>query len=447
MQNNYELPPIKGNDPSCVTIITKTVTPNAGNQALSTELFRLVKTKYPSSQIFHYWRVPGLEQYTMPRLARGGSDPLQTLDRWVDAIIEKYGPTSLNESEETVTSLRELQKSKVPDNLDRYIKVTPLLKPNHLSKCLQKVKTVLRRLYRYVGPYRSCFRKWLRLLKVSDIVIYSPAGIMLDQEAYFILHDLIILRIAQKFGAKVFVVNQSFEINNEYLKKLVVSLYDSFDRVTVRDPISRERLINAGLPRKKLKLVPDTAYLASYTHNQRILASGIDTKKIKPSTVAICVQLRQNINWAGWDKVINHLISLNKKVIFVSHQISSDREIALAFSKMFGIEVIDQQYDYESYIELLSLFELVISERYHTCVFSALAGVPFIPIQVFGMSKMHGLTAFLNYPISSISTDANDFGEEVIRSIQKIYIRYLHTRQSMNEKIPIIRQAARQNVV
>ena len=433
-----------------ITVITKLITPNAGNQALSTELIRLIKSAYPEARTYAGWQERGLERYSFAMLQHGGSNPLNTLDGWAERIIKKYDASRNGNSignEEALPILKTYELYPDQEDFTKIVKLNshiPSLPLRLYNKGLRNLSTLLDRR----GVYGKKYENWLDVLKYSDWVVYSPAGAILGSLADVIVRDLLGLRIAQRLGARIAAVNQSVEINHPLLQRLLSQLYTSFDSIVVRDPASAEFLAKAGVSPVRIKLAPDTAYLSQpanmETHD---LDQIIKLENIKPRTVGITLQaIKNRVDFSGWGRIIEILRSQGKEVIFVSHEMATDMPSGKELQKRYNVKILSRQYNYGEYIRLLSLLELVISERYHTCVFSTIAGIPFIPLNTWPQRKMHGIVWALNYPIPPVNTFHDDWVDLTLKNIEYLYQNYDQIAESLREALPRLRKLAEENV-
>ena len=232
------------------------ITPNAGNQAISTELIRLLAKNYPDARIYTYWQEHGLEQYSLTRLQYAGPDPLRTLDSWAENIIKKYNSDKKNHSKgtEPLQKVETFELSRSQDDLMKMVKLDPVIPPL-LVRVFNKGLRSLRKFFSRWRIYGSSYENWLDIFKQSDWVIYSPAGAVMDACADDRVRDLLGLRIAQKLGARVTAVNQSIEVEHPVLLRLFGQLYRSFDDIVVRDPKSAQHLTEIQVPSERIRLL------------------------------------------------------------------------------------------------------------------------------------------------------------------------------------------------
>jgi polysaccharide pyruvyl transferase WcaK-like protein len=436
----------KMNKSPTITVITKLSTPNAGNQAVSTELIRLLKRTCPDARTYAGWQEPGLERYSLARLKSSGQDSLNTLDLWAERILKEYD-SNRKRNLEHAQNISSYELSSGQNNLTNLVKLNSHVPPLPL-RFYNKGKRTLRALLDRQRVYGRNYENWLNILARSDWVIYSPAGALLDLVADDVVRDFLGLRIAQKMGAKIAAVNQSIEIKRPLLLNLLGQLYSGFDVIVVRDPASAQRLEEIQVPQEKINLAPDTAYLAyPVPADDRRVENILKAENIKPGTVGIAVQPRENgFDYSDWGRVIETLRTRGKEVMFVSHEMATDGLAGKELLKRYNVKNLSRQYDYDEYIHILSQLEMVISERYHTCVFSTIAGTPFIPLNVWEQRKMYGIVWALDYPIPAVESADRDWVDVIQKNIEYIYEYHDRIASSLRGAMPRLRKMAEENV-
>ena len=124
---------------------------------------------------------------------------------------------------------------------------------------------------------------------------------------------------------------------------------------------------------------------------------------------------------------------------------ASDNLIGLELNKLYNVKLLSRQYDYNEYIRVLSLLEMVITERYHTGVFSAIAHRPFILLNPFQLSKMHGIISLLDYPVNPIDTNYKGWADVVLKQVEFIFYQYEQITKNLNDAMPRVRKLAEEN--
>ena len=434
-------------NPLTITVITKLVTPNAGNQAISTETLRLLVEKHPDALIYAYWQESGLEKYTLARLQKGGPDPVVTLDKWVDDILKKSTSGNRGKPAEGKSIRPVYQPSEKNQDYLEAVKLNTSIPPMS-RRIYNKAVQIARRPLDSMTVYRNYYRGWLDVFKQSDWVLYSPAGAVINICADDRVRDLLALRIAQRLGARIAAINQSVEVTIPLLIKLIGQVYRTFDRIIVRDPESIQHLVNALVPEDKIILVPDAAYLSRPSSGKNEKNRISERENISAGTVGIAVQPRHNgIGYSDWGKVIDMLRDKGKNVLFISHEYYTDLPAGRALNARYGLPMLSRQYNYDEYIAMLSKLEIVISERYHTCVFSALAGVPFIPINVWKQHKMHGIVRSLEYPVPPLDNSSPDWIDTLREKVEYIILNHNAIKEKLDTTIPKLRKQAEENII
>jgi polysaccharide pyruvyl transferase WcaK-like protein len=427
--------------------MTRLYTPNVGNQALSTELINLLEKACPGGRIYAGWREPGLEQYTYKRLRRTGRDPLATLDQWAERILEnvnssKKWPRERGEDGQRGLHYEISHRRNSPSGLVELGPLRIFSLPKRLTnRSINMYKSILnhRRGYGKEG------RIWIEIMKKSDLVVYSPAG---DMRPNSLVRDLLNLRIAQKSGAKVAAINHSIEVMDPWLIRLLGEIYRSFEVILVRDQNSVELLEKLQFHLDNIRLAPDTSLLAQKASLGKARAREIiEREHIKPSTVGICALNGKQFDVDAWGKIIHQLRAMGKEVMFISNQMLDDVEFARKLRDLYDVRFLTRQYDYGEYIYILSLLDLIISGRYHTCIFTAIAERPFVPLSLFNEQKMSGIAPLLRYPFHAIGTNYAGWQDRVIDNVNDIYRNYHNIVKQLRESVQSGRKVIKKEII
>lgn len=415
------------NKPFTITVMTRLYSPNIGIQALATELIQFLEREYPDARIYAGYREPGLEGYSYKRLQREGQDPIVTLNKWVKHMLRIYhssrsGNTNARRDRQGTQLYKVSYRRSSPSG---FFKLAPYPVYSLPQRCMNKAVRIYKSFLNRFTGYGRVAKPWFDVLYDSDLVIYSPGGEINDWEADSILRDFLQIRIAQELGARVIAINHSVEVNNPSLLEFISQFYSSLDAVLVRDPYSVDILKKSQVPLHIVNFASDTALLTrKETVGEDRAKEIIKQEKIVPDTVGICARYEQNVDYYGWSKVIQQLRSMGKEILYVSNQMIDDKDLSKQFFKRFGVRSLSRQYDYNEFTFILSLFDLTISERYHTCIFSAVAQKPFIPLSIWGERKMSGLSQLFQYAVQEIDDNRIGWHNNLIETIKNVYGNY-----------------------
>ena len=413
-----------------ITVITNMNTTNVGNQALSTELLRLVRRVHAGHQIACLGRSTGLERYSIEGLRRAGPAAVSIFEGWVEDIIRKYRfnrrtPQAFGSGSVDTVKLHELESLS--------------LKLELVKLPLKKVRSALRR-FKF---FNRAYEKRLQQLEASDLVVYNPAGEISNPD--MALRQLLELRVAQKLGCRIMVVNHSMEIIDPIVRDLISKLYSEFDGIIVREDLSRQILISMKVPEERVRVAPDAAFLATPAEDP-VVEELLKREAIGAGTVAIAINSHATAEeLLGWGEIVRELQRLGKPIIFVSNCLWADQRVGIELQRRYGVQVMSQQYRYPEYIGLLSRVELVISNRLHTCVFAMIGNTPVIPLEP-GIVKVTGLFRLVDYPVAVVKAGASHWVDDTLQSINYVYENYGAVQNSLKTAVGYLREWAEENV-
>lgn len=212
------------------------------------------------------------------------------------------------------------------------------------------------------------------------------------------------MRLIEVYAAKrkfpnkrVMAVNQSVDFCGDDFGQWVSVGLSPIDLVSVREPFSRARLEALGL--KNVRLVPDAAFLTPAI-SRDVAKQFLGKRGIAEGYIAMF--LGENISKVSADFLCSLIENLEGRyrrqvVLFVAPKV--DLVVAEKICKAVKVHTIGMEASPEMLVGALKLSSLVISGRYHCCIYSALAGTPFVPFRS-NTDKIEGLVRLLDYPIS-----------------------------------------------
>lgn len=408
-----------------VCLITKLVTTNVGNQALSNELIRLLHANYGQNLVAVMGRPTGLEGYSLERLKGSRGRPVNVFNAWADGVVNDYRQTK-----------HDFHPLHRPDERSQ----VRLIQPSSTLTFVEAVKRPLRSLrgsFRRFGVCGSAYLSRLRTLAHCDRIIYNGAGEIRDSDVA--LRQLLEVRIAQKVGCDVVPINQGLVIRDSVLLEILIEAYTHCSTIVVRGRHSQELLTDGGVSEAKVHIAPDAAYLARPA-GQSAVQTVIQREAVTAGTVGIALTDYHIRDLSGWDKIVQALLARGKKVIFVSNDLYQDGVVGKAFQNRYGINVMSRQYDYEEYIGLLSMLELVISGRLHTNIFAMVGHVPIIPLENCD-GKIGEVFRFIDPSIEMVDVSRENWAEKCVDTIANIYNNHAAVKQGTVDKLVGIREA------
>lgn len=416
-----------------VALITKLRTVNSGNQAVSNELITLAQRTLREDDILCLESSGFYKNVTSGELIRAGDDAFSLFERRADEISNQFAPGLLEPNGD-------------------WGNVIPSVEMVSKTEASMRLVPLKRKLTRLMMPIASSNDKLgnsnqrrISYLSAADLVLYNPAGQMHSERGAFDgpLQELLELRILQKMGCRIGVINHSVEIREPTLLSLVGRLYSSFDFIVVRDEISRQILVRVQVPDSKIRVLPDLAFLTNPVKQQ---SAHFDVHNSLGANdhVGIAVgHLTNEANLLEWEKIVSRLQQNGKRITFVSNAIVQDLSVAKRFQKKFSIDVIQGVMNYREYLALLSGFELIITNRLHTGVLGLVGNTPIIPIEP-SFHRIQSLFQSIGYPVLAVSQSKPGWAENVHLRIGEVYANYPHLKCEIEQLVSKSRKLSRE---
>ncbi|HOX06160.1 MAG TPA: nitroreductase family protein [Planctomycetota bacterium] len=262
---------------------------------------------------------------------------------------------------------------------------------------------LLRRQWRMISNASLCR---LAAMAWTDVAFCDGDGALADawdwsrKQAIRILAEWLAVR---RLGAQTFVVNHSVSIQTPWLRSLLAEVYNQMDGVVVREPCSRQHLIDMGVAPGRILLGADAALCApaqASAHAEELW------KAVGAPEGAIALAIRGDMGdsvdvWAG---IVRALAEEHKKaVVFICSSEAEDLAFARSIASRAPLRVIEGVKHYSDMIMLLRHVSVLVSSRYHPICFSMIAGTPFVPLRGNTL-KTEGLMALIGYPVKLIES-------------------------------------------
>jgi polysaccharide pyruvyl transferase WcaK-like protein len=404
-----------------IFLITKLKTTNVGNQALSEEIIKLFVAEGGKGNLYVSGRPMGLDGYT-PRRLRLNTDPVAAIEKWSDAIVAAFRKRAGKPSEFTAKA-DHVKLLNSHENL-RFEGLKARLRP--LKRLLSRLK-----------PFNEIYLERLKKIQAADILIYSGAGEVGDNNVF--LRQLVEIRVAQKLGKKTAVVNQSVVLKTPIFQQLTAHVYGKLDRIIVRGSTSKKNLMEYGVPEHLFQLAPDSALLTGPVVNETF------SKLISPGkeTVGINLTPRVQYDLKKMGEVIQQLKSYQYNVVFVTNEPFEDNAVAVKLEQTFGIPFVHAYWNYQEYAALLGRFKFLISTRLHSNVLALVANTPIIPIEG-NVFKTTELMQQLQYPITVLNTAAG-WEEKLLIEVNKVHQGHYDFVCYFNEVLPPFKEKVKIN--
>ena len=258
-----------------------------------------------------------------------------------------------------------------------------------------------------------CPRKWSgvidRLLPRLEPVWQDANELIVNGEGT-IHHDsigarsLIGLCVAGKrLGKRVTILNCSIYALGD---ALLTALRNSVDQIVVREPVSHRYLTGRGV---EATLAADCLFLASQRRqSDAAIPNGL--KSLIDSGKRIAVYTPGVLSGSGQvpssliREDVKQLVNAGYSVLY--YVVEAEDEHLAAAAKQAGAVIIPLgALSWDEVFPFLRSASLVVSGRYHINIFSAVCGVPFIPMQT-NTEKMEGLLKLFKIQDASVMTVA-----------------------------------------
>lgn len=159
------------------------------------------------------------------------------------------------------------------------------------------------------------------------------------------------------------------------------------DRVSVRDPSSRRRLVDIGVPEDKVALTADPAFMLSFKGgvSARVLMRKLGmTEKRKYFAVSLRASACKGRRMAEVCRACRDVyLNLGLVPVFVSMQESEDRELCRRIAEeTCGDAVVIPPLPAEYLCPIIGGMETVLSMRLHLMIYAAAVGTPAIGVSV-----------------------------------------------------------------
>lgn len=406
---------------NAITIITRIKTVNIGNEALSTELIKTVSRMNPK------YVIRAIERAPMHLASISYSKVKKPVDEFSYGVIDGWA--------KNLSSIKAREAQNHANEVELIFRKS---EPKKISAIRSHLN--LRGYLASLGFYKRDFGSRIGNFSESALVLLNPAGELNPKSIDPPLRMFSELLAAKKCGARVGLVNFSFEIDDPDVIKLFVSIFNHIDFIYVRDSLSFGLLEKSGVDLRIMKLVPDLAFMTTINSGdeqakQICLRYGVD----KNSAVIVINGKTGLSAVSDWVEIVNELRGRGFKPIVMSNELSSDIGFARELQALTNIDVLNEQFSYQTYSTLLGNSGLVVSNRLHTCILALVAGALVVPVEPI-MRKIRGLFADMNYPISVPSVREEGWVGEVIENIDKILEQKSEIKSQMDIEISKIRQ-------
>ena len=247
------------------------------------------------------------------------------------------------------------------------------------------------------------FSRDLDRFEDADVIILNGEGTMHEwedknfmPEPYMLLMEM--YAATKLFKKPVMVLNQSVYYHGDDFGDWVTRAYQDCNFISVREPNSLRRLQALGL--MQTKLIPDSAFLTGSVSKDKATAF-LAQRGVREGYIGLF--LGETVARADIEKIIDLIerikVHYAQKKVVVFAAPYPDPDVAKKLKSKTDVTVIGMEAYPEMMVGVLKLASMVLSGRYHPCIFTVLAGVPLITFRS-STDKNEGLIELLNYPIT-----------------------------------------------
>ncbi len=229
------------------------------------------------------------------------------------------------------------------------------------------------------------------LMQQADLVVFLGGGLFAEHLLHYAPAFLLEVHLATRLSRKVIAVSQSVSLTDPLMSEAIGHVYGALDGVLAREPLSRERLLEIGVPGDRVVSCPDAAFGIAPS-------PGRTDRRLPPGSVAILVRGDRAVDEESWARLVSHLAAGGRTVHALHTCPAHDKPLARRLAARCPLKVADTAHDYHEVIGLMRDCDAVITDRFHAAVFAIHAGTPVVPIRS-STFKTDGLFEFFDYPI------------------------------------------------
>ena len=271
----------------------------------------------------------------------------------------------------------------------------------------------------------------------ADVVVVNGEGTIHEwpdmrarPEPY--LRLLEIYAASARYGKPVIAVNQTIDYRSEEFGRWVLTALERCDYVSVREPISARKLEALGLD--GVELVPDAAFLTEAASEQEAEAF-MAAREMEPGFAGFFLgETVQDLSADRLERAANSVRDVTGRPVVFFAGPWSERRLAGEVASRMGAPVIGMEAGPEMLVGLLRRSSLVVSGRYHCCIFAALAPAPLLPL-TSNTHKIEGVMEMLSYPVRPVEL-AEDGRDDFEESLNQVWVKRDELKAVFGRSVP-----------
>lgn len=293
-------------------------------------------------------------------------------------------------------------------------------------------------------------RRFVSEIASSDLVLHAPGGpslgdIYIRSEKFYLARLLMVRRLKVPYA---FYSPSMGPFEKKTYSKIRKKILMDAAFLAVREPVSKSYLVKYGIPANKVLVTLDSAFqhdICESLYNQQ-LQDDIELQKLLKSGSKIIGITVTNLQWnprykgakdiidcisKTFQSMIKWLTSSGFKVLFIPQLFGNNNDAgymnSFANSNCYVLPVIKENDCYYQQFIIGKLFA-VIGMRYHSNIFSAKMGTPFISVsyeqKMIGFMRKAGLEDYC-IDITDLSFEALWEKFELLCTNYNMYQSYL----------------------
>ena len=230
----------------------------------------------------------------------------------------------------------------------------------------------------------------LKTIKKSDIVLSGGGTLLQDgTSTRSLIYYLAIIKVAKLFGKRVMLyANGIGPVNGSFNRRLVKSVVNTVDMITLREKLSEADLRSIGVSKPNIIVTADPAFTLKSISDEKadelIAKEGVPVDK-----QLVGVSVRSWSRAMGGEEYLDKLaqacdniIEKGKNVVFVPMEYPKDLDVSKrVMSKMKNkAYILENRYNPPQILGIVGRLDLMLSMRLHTLIFAAIKNVPMLGI-------------------------------------------------------------------
>ncbi|WP_111931111.1 polysaccharide pyruvyl transferase family protein [Clostridium tertium] len=266
---------------------------------------------------------------------------------------------------------------------------------------------------------------------IDSIVFLGGDDLSEDYTVGGLIYQTLFIYKAKRMKKKVYIISQTIGPFKSWRKKYMNYILSDVTKITVREPISYKYLIDLKVPRDKVKLSADLAFLP-------LNSTGIYEKEIDEQYVVICPSsiVNKYANNSNENEYLECLVNVCRyiieekklKVVLLAHvcnKTSNDYKVCENIAKELdkidvnNYELIKDEFLPVDARRIFKESEFVITGRMHPAISTLSVGKPVISI-AYSIKYNAIIGEYANLPEMVIDVRYNNWNEVNLKILEQI---------------------------